>query len=41
MRLLRTATGRFINVVRLLRNDDGIGWLAVLADGEEVLLAPY
>lgn len=44
MRLLRTAAGEFINtdtIARLLPNDDGIGWRAVLADGEEALLAPY
>ena len=44
MRLLRTAAGGFINaatIVRLLRNDDNTGWLAVLANGEEILSAPY
>lgn len=41
MRLLRT-TGAFINaaaVVRLRRDD--AGWLAILGDDSEMLLAPY
>jgi hypothetical protein len=44
MRLLRTAAGEFINttaIARLQRDGDGVGWLAVLAAGEAVLLAPY
>lgn len=44
MRLLRTTAGTFVNaaaIVRLKRDDDGAGWLAVLADGGEELLAPY
>ena len=44
MRLLRTTAGKFINaaaIVRLHREDDGTGWLAVLVDGGEVPLAPY
>ena len=44
MRLLRTAAGTFVNaaaIVRLKRDDDGAGWLAVLADGGEELLVPY
>jgi hypothetical protein len=44
MRLLRTAAGEFVNaaaIVRLQRDDNDAGWLAVLADGDEILLAPY
>ena len=44
MRLLRTAARKFVNaaaIVRLKRDDDGAGWLAVLADGGEELLVPY
>ena len=44
MRLLRTAAGEFINataITRLQRDGDGVGWLAILADGAEILLAPY
>ena len=34
----------FVNtaaIVRLQREDDSLGWLAILADEDEVLLAPY
>jgi hypothetical protein len=44
MRLLRTAAGEFINaaaIVRLQRDADGVGWLAILADGDEIPLASY
>ena len=44
MRLLRTAAGEFINaaaIVRLQRDVDGAGWLAILAHGDEILLASY
>jgi hypothetical protein len=44
MRLLRTDAGEFINaaaIVPVYREGDGIGWLAVLADGAEIPLAPY
>jgi hypothetical protein len=44
VRLLRTAAGEFINVAaiaRLQREDDGAGWLAILANGDDVMLAPY
>ena len=44
MRLLRTAAGEFINVAaiaRLQREDDGAGWLAILANGDDIMLAPY
>jgi hypothetical protein len=42
MRLLRTAVGEFINAAAIVRlQRDGAGWLAILADGAEVLLAPY
>ena len=44
MRLLRTAAGEFVNaaaIVRLQRDDNDAGWLAVLADGDEIRLAPY
>src|SRR3954462_7715511 len=44
MRLLRTAAGKFINaaaIVRLQRDDHRAGWFAVVANGDEILLAPY
>jgi hypothetical protein len=44
MRLLRTATGEFINaaaITRLQRDRDGDGWLAILVGGKEMLLASY
>jgi hypothetical protein len=44
MRLLRTATRGFINaatISRLQRDRNGAGWLAILIDGNEMLLAPY
>jgi hypothetical protein len=45
MRLLRTADGGFINTQRIVRLADerqqADTWIAVLADGEEVALAPY
>jgi hypothetical protein len=44
MRLLRTATGEFINaaaIARFQRDRSGAGWLAILVDGNEMLLAPY
>ena len=43
MRLLRTAAGEFVNAAAIVRlqHDDDAGWLAVLADGDEILLAPY
>jgi hypothetical protein len=45
MRLLRTASGGFLNVDRIERLDEpsdaADGWVAILDDGEEVVLAPY
>jgi hypothetical protein len=44
MRLLRTAAGEFVNtaaIVRLQRDDNAASWRAILADGDEILLAPY
>jgi hypothetical protein len=42
MRLLRTAAGEFINAAAIVRlQRDGAGWLAILDDGDEILLAPY
>jgi hypothetical protein len=42
MRLLRTAAGEFINAAAIVRlRRDGTEWLAILAGGGEMLLAPY
>ena len=45
MRLLRTASGAFLNVEKIERLDEpsdaADGWVAILDDGEEVALAPY
>jgi len=45
MRLLRTASGGFLNVDKIERLDEpseaSDGWVAILDDGEEVLLARY
>ena len=44
MRLLRTTAGEFVNdaaIIRLERDNDDTGWRAILADGNEVLLASY
>ena len=44
MRLLRTTAGEFMNaaaITRLQRDDHDAGWHAILADGNEVLLASY
>jgi hypothetical protein len=45
MRLLRTASGGFLNVDRIERLDEpgdaADGWVAILDDGEEVVLARY
>jgi hypothetical protein len=45
MRLLRTAAGGFLNVEKIERLDEpsetAEGWVAILDDGEEVVLARY
>jgi hypothetical protein len=42
MRLLRTATDGFVNAEKIVRlGEEADGWVAILADGEEVALAPY
>jgi hypothetical protein len=46
MRLLRTAGGGFLNVEKIVRladerGDAADGWIAVLGDGDEVVLARY
>ena len=45
MRLLRTASGGFLNVEKIEWLDEpsetADGWIAILADGEEVVLAQY
>ena len=42
MRLLRTAADGFVNAEKIVRlGEDADGWVAILADGEEVALARY
>lgn len=42
MRLIRTAEGGFVNAEKIVRlREEADGWVAILADGEEVVLALY